>query len=131
MERLTGRLSAGDMKRLSSQLDISQQEVNTRYATHCTDRAAVTAANHDILSDWLKRQNSREEAYVIMGEALTHPDVGLNLIAREVLNYPPVERINEIQSGLKRKKRNREINERKKLKKTLKQHKINGLALNP
>ena len=113
------------MKRLSSQLDISKQEVNTRYATHCTDRTAVTAANHDILSDWLKRQNSREEAYVIMGEALTHPDVGLNLIAREVLDYPPVERTNEIQSSLKRKKRNRDRNQRKKLKKTLKQHKIN------
>ena len=132
VEHLSGRLSAGDMKRLSSQLDMSQQEVNTRYATHCTDRAAVTAANQDILSDWLKRQNSREEAYVIMGEALTHPDVGLNLIAREVLNYPPVDPMNDLKSGAKRKqKRNRDRNQRRKLKKTLQQHKINGLALNP
>ena len=87
------------MKRLSPQLDIPQQEVNTRYATHCTDRVAVTAANHDILSDWLNRQDSREEAYVLMGEALIR--AGLKLIAWEVLNYPPTRRENERKPDIK------------------------------
>ena len=114
------------MKRLSSQLDISKQEVNTRYATHCTDRTAVTAANHDILSDWLKRQNSREEAYILMGESLIKAE--LKLIAREVLNYPPVDQMNNLKSGAKRKRqRNRDRNQCKKLK----QHNINGLPVNP
>ena len=87
------------MKRLAAQLGISPQEVNSWYTVRCTDQAAVTAANRDILSDWLKRQNSREEAYVIMVGALTHPDVGLNLIAREVLKYPPFEWINKLKSA--------------------------------
>ena len=106
------------MKRLASQLDISKQEVNTRYAAHCTDRTAVTAANHDILSDWLKRQNSREEAYVIMGKALIRAD--LKLKAWEVLKYPPVDPMNDLKSGAKRKRqRNRDRNKRKKLKKNV------------
>ena len=87
------------MKRLSSQLDIPKQEVNTRYAAHCTDRDAVTAANHDILNDWRNRQNSREEAYVMMGEALIR--AGLKLIAREVLIYPPARRENKRKPDIK------------------------------
>ena len=42
----------------------------------------------DILTYWLNKQNSPEEAFIKLGEALIHPDVGLNLIAREVLNCP-------------------------------------------
>ena len=130
LERLSEELAADDMKRLAPLLGVSQQEVKTRYAAHCTDRTAVTAANHDILKDWLKRQNSREKAYDLMGKALIR--AGLNLIAWEVLNYPPVERTNELKSGIKRKRqRNRDRNQRKKLKELLKQHKINGLPLNP
>ena len=118
------------MKRLASQLDISDKEVNTSFNKQ---RPFTTKESiHDILKNWLNRQDSRHAAYITMGEALTHPDVGLKLIAREVLNYPPVERINELQSGIKRKRqRNRDRNQRKKLKKTLKQHSINGLPVNP
>ena len=90
------------MKRLASELNISHQEVNNRFIIRFTDRAAVTAANHDILKDWLKRQNSREVAYVLMGKALIRAD--LNLIAWEVLNYPAVDPMNELKSGVKRKR---------------------------
>ena len=114
------------MKRLSFQLGVSSQEVNRSYAKRCTDRAAVTAANHDILNDWRNRQNSQEEAYNLMGKALIR--AGLKLIAREVLNYHPVERTSQLKSGVKRKRqRNRDRNQRKKLK----QHNINGLPVNP
>ena len=90
LEHLSRRLSKNDMKRLAPELNISPEEVNTRYANDCTDRAAVTAANHDILSDWLNRQDSREEAHILIGEALIR--AGLKLIAREVLNYSPTRR---------------------------------------
>ena len=97
--------------------------MKTRYAARCLrDRAAVTAANHDILSDWLKRQNSREEAYLLMGEALIK--AGLKLIAREVLNYPPAGRELEVKSGVKRKRqRKRNRDQCKKV------QKVNGLSV--
>ena len=118
------------MKRLASELDISHQEVNNRLIIRFTDRAAVTAANQDILTDWLNRQDSREEAYNLMGEALIRAE--LKLIAREVLKYNPVDPMNDLKSGAKRKRqRIRDRNQRKKLKKMLKQHKINGLPLSP
>ena len=107
------------MKRLASQLAILPQEVETSFnkLRPFTTKESI----RDILKNWLNRQDSRHAAYIAMGEALAHPDVGLNLIAREVLNYPPVERINELQSGIKRKRqRNRDRNQRKKLKKTFK-----------
>ena len=86
LELLSRRLSKNDMKRLSSKLNISPQDVNTSYDQHSTDHAAVTAAKYDLLNDWLKRQNSRTEAYVLMGEALI--GAGLRLISTEVLDYP-------------------------------------------
>ena len=43
-------------------------------------------ANLEIIESWLKRQDSREEAYITMGEALIAAD--LSLIATEVLDYP-------------------------------------------
>ena len=124
LEALSKSLSADDMKRLAPQLDISQQEVNTRYASRCTDRAAVTAANHDLLSDWLNRQTSREEASVLMGEALIK--AGLKLIAQEVLNYPPPRRENQAKSAIKwKRQKKRYRNQRKK------QKKMNGLSVRP
>ena len=117
------------MKRLARQLDISKTEVETSFNKQksFTTKEAI----HDILKNWLNRQDNRFAAYIAMGEALTHPNVSLNLIAREVLNYPPVEQRNGLEPGVKRKKRNRDRKQRKKIKKTLKHHEINGLAENP
>ena len=45
-------------------------------------------ARTEILKCWWYNQESNEEAYVRMGDALIRAD--LKLIAREILNYPPV-----------------------------------------
>ena len=120
---LSQRLSKDDMKRLASTLYISPQDVNISLLTSCTDPESIAAANHDILKNWLNRQDNRCAAYTTLGEALIHPDVGLNLIAREVLDYPPAKTENKLKSGTKRKRqRNRNKDERKKLK-------INGLSV--
>ena len=102
LERLSQVLTKTDMKRLAPKLDISLEEVNRSYAEECDDNA-VRSANYKILSRWLKKQNSREQAYIKLGEALLHPDVGLNLIAREVLDYFPQKQHDENQqrSGVK------------------------------
>ena len=63
-------------------------------------------ANLEILEVWLKKQPSREAAYVTMGEALIA--VRLNLIAREVLDYPPAKNESIIKqvskTGMKKRK---------------------------
>ena len=111
------------MKRLSHQLGISPQDVDTSF--HKQRPFTTKEAIKGVLTNWLNRQDNRYAAYIAMGEALIHPDVGLNLIAREVLNYPPAERINEPKTGRKRKRRNRDRDQRKKLKK------INELSVKP
>ena len=58
-------------------------------------------ANLKILKSWLKKQPSREAAYITMGEALI--DAGLPLIAREVLDYPP-SKPETTQNGCKKRK---------------------------
>ena len=62
--------------------------VDSTLAKHSTSTPGPV---YDILMTWFNRQSSREEAFIKLGEALIHPDVGLNLIAREVLNYPHQE----------------------------------------
>ena len=118
------------MKRLVLQLDISSEEVET--SLNQQRQFTTKEAIQNILQKWLKRQDNRYVVYITMGKALIHPDVGLNLVATEVLKYHPDERINELKSGVKRKRqRNRNRDQRTKLKKTLKQHQINGLPVNP
>ena len=59
--------------------------VDSTLSKHSTN---ISGPVYDILTSWFNKQNSREEAFNKLGQALIHPDVGLNLIAREVLNYP-------------------------------------------
>ena len=75
-----------DMNRLQPKLEITDGDINISFIKNCSN---PQKAKFEIFKSWLKRQPSREAAYVTMGEALIHPDVGLNLIATEVLDYPP------------------------------------------
>ena len=86
IKNLSQRLHKDDMYRLAPKLNISIGTVDSTFAKYCTN---TSEAINEILHSWLKRQNSREEAYMKLGEALIHPDVGLNLVAREILDYPP------------------------------------------
>ena len=74
------------VKLLALHLGVSSADINSSFTDHST---VSDAANH-ILTNWLHSQNDRKEAYRNMGEALRHKDVNLKLIAREVLDYPPV-----------------------------------------
>ena len=86
IKTLSQRLHKDDMYRLAPKLNISIETVDSTFAKYCTN---TNEAIKEILHSWLKRQTSREDAYVKLGEALIHPDVGLNLVAREILDYPP------------------------------------------
>ena len=85
---MSHELTKDDMYRLASKLGISPEDIESSFAKFCTNEKV---AIQDILTTWFKRQYSREEAYKILGEALVHPDVGLNLVAREVLSFPFLE----------------------------------------
>ena len=87
IDELSCRLSKDDMDRLAPELGISSEEVNKIFAKHCPEREPTQKANREIILKWRNRQNSREEAYHLLGEALIRGD--LKLIAREVLKYPP------------------------------------------
>ena len=87
IQDLSQRLRRDDMYRLAPKLNISVETVDSAFAKYCTN---ISEAIKEILNSWLKRQKSRGDAYVKLGEGLIHPDVGLNLVAREVLGYPPL-----------------------------------------
>ena len=94
--QISQRLRKVDMYRLAPKLSISSETVNSTFAKYCTN---TEEAINDIMQSWLNRQNSWEKAYEKLGEALIHPDVGLNHIAREVLGYfPPTETLTESQA---------------------------------
>ena len=96
VEHISQKLRKNDMYRLAPKLNISSETVDSTFAKYCTN---TEEAINDILQSWLKHQNSREEAYKNLAEAMIHPDVGLNLVAREVLGYlPPTETLTESQA---------------------------------
>ena len=84
IQLLSHKLNMDDMYRLAVKLDISPEDVEADFAKFCTNKTVVI---HNTLDQWMKGQDSREEAYRKLVEALIHPDVGLNLLAREVLGY--------------------------------------------
>ena len=71
--------------KLMTKLGLLNIEIDTCLTNH--DRS-IEEAVHSMLTQWLLRQRNRSEAYIAIGEALR--DVGLNLIAGEVLDFPPV-----------------------------------------
>ena len=89
LTKVSRKLNKDDIFRLASKLEISEKEVNNSFVKHSKIHTKTTEA---ILAQWMKKQSSREDAYLRMGKALTHTDVGLNLIAKEVLNYPNTEK---------------------------------------
>ena len=91
LDKISVYMSDNDIKRLAPKLKISPIEMYDSYTKHDTDPAAIQGAVYDILKTWSNKQNSCKEARNILGEALIHSNVGLNLIAREVLNYPPAK----------------------------------------
>ena len=93
LELLSTQLTKDDIYRLASKLDISQEDVEASFANFCTNEKL---AIHDILDTWLTRQDSRAEAYQKLVKAMIHPDIGLNLIAREVLGYEDHEEDSQI-----------------------------------
>ena len=84
LEKVSGRLNKEEMYRLGQKLGISSRQMDASFMKFCSSE---NDAILHILSRWLKRQNSREEAYLALGDAMIHPDVGLNLITKEVLGY--------------------------------------------
>ena len=84
LEKLSTRLNKEEIYRLGRKLGIPSRQIDASFMKFCSSEK--DAILH-ILSRWLKRQNSREEAYLVLGDAMIHPDVRLNLIAKEVLGY--------------------------------------------
>ena len=70
-----------------TELGLSNNEIAACLKNH---GKSIEEAVHSMLTEWLIRQRNRHEAYVTMGMALCHKNVGLNIIAGEVLDYPPV-----------------------------------------
>ena len=72
---------------LTSELSIGSKQKEQIRAHHCRNPEDVQEAQVDILKCWWDNQESDEEAYVLMGEALIR--AGLKRIAREIWYYPP------------------------------------------
>ena len=86
MVKLCSQLKKEEFKRLALFLGASEVEIETSH----TDKGTVSESANQVLARWLNGQNNRREAYNNMGAALVHNDVKLKLIAKEVLNYPPM-----------------------------------------
>ena len=97
LDTLARKLTQKDLERLAPKLDIDiNTEVKKTFAKQCKDNLPVFLSNSGVLRRWLNKQNDRYEAYVRLGEAMIHPDVGLNLPAKEVLQYSQDERLGNI-----------------------------------
>ena len=70
-----------DVRRLGLQLQVKGFTIDAKLA----DESQTTVAAHHMLKIWFNKQQDRETAYQILGQALV--DVQLNLIARQVMNY--------------------------------------------
>ena len=96
LDALAQRLNKTNVYHLAERLNIPTQTVDASFGLFCTDSPSTVKAIRFVLTNWLNRQNNRKEAYLKLGEALIHPDVGLNLIAHEVLCYPTIEKSSQI-----------------------------------
>ena len=85
---LSLRLSGDTMIHLAIELGISSHEVRKTFEKYCADGSPTQKANIELLRTWLKKQKSCKDAYILMGEGLIQ--VGLNIIAKEVLDYDPL-----------------------------------------
>ena len=74
-------------RKVMTKLGLSNNEIDTCLTNH--DKS-IEEAVQSMLTEWLLRQRNRTEAYIAIGTALCCKDVGLNLIAGEVLDFPPV-----------------------------------------
>ena len=70
-----------------TKLGLSNSEIDTCLTNN--DKS-IEEAVQSMLTEWLLRQRNRTEAYITIGTALCFNHVGLNLIAGEVLDFPPV-----------------------------------------
>ena len=84
---ITEQTTCLQFDRLTTELKIKPAEKDQITAQHCMNTTDVQNAKFEILQCWSDNQESDEQAYVLMGEALLR--AGLKPIAREVLNYPP------------------------------------------
>ena len=87
IDKLSAKLDKDETRRLGLKLGMASTDMDKCFSNHAT---STTEAVSSVLKTWLKRQRDRTEAYICLGKALCHPDVGLNLYAGEVLSYPPV-----------------------------------------
>ena len=69
-------------------LGILPQDIGKAFIKNCSGTLTIRKAINEVLHDWFRGQNSSEEAYTTLREALKHPDVGLNLIATETFDSP-------------------------------------------
>ena len=91
IERLSVTVSKDEVCHLATRLNISSEEVKMTFGEHCIDYIPVREAIHDILKAWFKKQPNIKQAYDTLGNAMVHREVGLNLIAREILGYEPLK----------------------------------------
>ena len=96
LEMLSIQLSREDASHLGQILAIPQHDIDFYLSNNgVSEKEAIFS----LLKRWLKRQNSRQEAYNLMGQALVHNDVGLNLLATEILDYTSSGKTSTIQKG--------------------------------
>ena len=74
------------MRRLGLHLKIREDVINTTLYDH---RDSITEAAYNLLRYWSHMQYNSEDAYTTLGRSLI--DCELKMIAREILDYPPIE----------------------------------------
>ena len=75
--------SVRDVRSLGLQLGVADYTINATLHNH---QGNIQEAAYRVLNEWFHGRESRTEAFAELHRALTHPSVGLSLIANEVLN---------------------------------------------
>ena len=75
------------MKNLAKELGFSAQEIHKTFARHSPDSVPGQKGIFQMLKTWMHKQESRVEAYGLLGRALMQ--MGLQLLAKKVLKYNP------------------------------------------
>ena len=75
-----------DIRTLFSKLKIEKHKIDTIFHDN---KDAIEELVYQLMSEWLKRQDSRAGAYVRLWLALTSEEVNLSSIAHDVLKEEP------------------------------------------
>ena len=77
----------GDIRKLGHHLAIEDLKMNAAFQNHKFD---IQEAGYAVLQEWFKDQENKSNAFITLGQALSHATVNLSSIASEALTAESV-----------------------------------------